>query len=463
MLVQQQAKIEPQPGPQTRFLASAADIAIYGGQAGAGKTFALLLGPLRYRGVKDYRAVIFRRTTPQITNDGGLWDESVKLYPRVGGSPSRHKLLYAWRDKDLRVSFRHLEYDSTVHDYHGSQIPWIGFDELTTFSEYQFWYMLSRNRSLTGVPGRVRATCNADARSWVARLIAWWIDQDTGFAIPERSGMVRWFARSGDDLVWGRKEALVAEFGAEAVLSLTFVPGSLSDNPALMRVDPAYKARLMALPHVTRERLLKGNWKILESAGNVFRREWLPVIPAAPLVLPRTVRYWDLAASDGDGSDWTAGVKLTRDEQGRFMVLHVVRERTTPAGVKALIRATAKADGPDVEQWVQHDPAAAGKFTAHMLVTELADVGVRMDPVPKQNKIVRVSAMAAQAEVGNVALVAGEWVHGFLDEAVNFPDGLHDDMVDAAAGGMQRLLRGIALADLPEPYIRPGIHGRAIG
>src|SRR6516165_7277810 len=81
------AMISPQPGPQTEFLQTAADIGIYGGAAGGGKTVGLILEPLRYVGrVPNFTAVFFRRTTPQITNPGGLWDESQNLYPRVGGT-----------------------------------------------------------------------------------------------------------------------------------------------------------------------------------------------------------------------------------------------------------------------------------------------------------------------------------------------------------------------------------------
>lgn len=79
--------IKPQPGAQERFLSSHADIAIYGGAAGGGKSFALLLEPLRHIGNNDFGGVIFRRTSPQITNEGALWDEAGKLYPLVGGEP----------------------------------------------------------------------------------------------------------------------------------------------------------------------------------------------------------------------------------------------------------------------------------------------------------------------------------------------------------------------------------------
>ena len=143
-------RIAPQPGPQSRFMASPADIAIYGGAAGGGKSWALLLEPLRHVLNHNFSAVIFRRNLTQVTNPGGLWDESAKLYAPVGGRP--HVQQREWRFRSgARVRFAHLEHESTVYAWQGAQIPLIGFDELTHFSRSQFFYMLSRNRTTSGM------------------------------------------------------------------------------------------------------------------------------------------------------------------------------------------------------------------------------------------------------------------------------------------------------------------------
>jgi hypothetical protein len=80
-------EIRPQAGPQTTFLSTRADIAIYGGAAFGGKTWALTVEPLRHVDNPHFGAVFFRRTSPQITNEGGPWDEAEKIYPLIGASP----------------------------------------------------------------------------------------------------------------------------------------------------------------------------------------------------------------------------------------------------------------------------------------------------------------------------------------------------------------------------------------
>jgi hypothetical protein len=125
------ATISGQPGPQTEFLRTAVDICIYGGATGGGKTVGLILEPLRHVGrVASFTAVFFRRTTPQITNPGALWDESQNFYPRVRGIPHLGAREWRW-PRAGKIKFSHLQFETTVYDWQGAQIALICFDELT--------------------------------------------------------------------------------------------------------------------------------------------------------------------------------------------------------------------------------------------------------------------------------------------------------------------------------------------
>lgn len=441
--------IRPQPGPQEAFLASSADITIYGGAAGGGKTYGLLLEAARHSGNSDFGAVIFRRTYPQIMNEGGLWDESNKLYPYLNADPVTGNL--NWRfPSGATVSFRHLQHERNVLDWQGAQIPLIGFDELTHFSAYQFWYMLSRNRSMSGVRPYVRATTNPDADSWVADLIAWWIDQETGLPIKERAGVLRWFVRVGDDIVWANDPAeLEAKHPDIPPKSLTFVPAKLEDNVALMEADPQYRANLLALARVERERLLGGNWKIRAEAGEYFRRSYFNVVRASPAG-GSVVRAWDLAATEKergkDDPDWTVGLRVRRTTEGRFVVEHMERMRSSPGKVRAAIKNVADQDGRGVRIRIPQDPGQAGKAQVQELVSMLAGHRVRALPVTG-DKTVRAGPASSQAEAGNIDIVEGPWNEAFLSELENFPSGAHDDIVDALSDAVDELTRPVGRLD----------------
>jgi hypothetical protein len=276
--------ILPQEGYQMKALSSSADIVIGGGAAGSGKTYSLLLDPLRDIGNKDFGGVIFRRTTPQIRNQGGLWDTSMSIYVHAAGTPRESSLEWTF-PSGAKLKFSHLEYEKNKFDWQGSQVPFIAFDELTHFTKSTFFYMLSRNRSTCGVKPYVRATCNPDPESWVAELIEWWIDQETGFPIPERDGVVRFFIMYGDNYIWGDSkeevvekawtflEPLVEKSGVnpdEFVKSITFVSGSIYQNKALLDVNPAYLGNLISQDEETRSQLLDGNWKVIISDKDIY-------------------------------------------------------------------------------------------------------------------------------------------------------------------------------------------------
>jgi predicted phage terminase large subunit-like protein len=426
--------VEAQRGPQRKFLESIADIAIYGGAAGGGKTWALLLQPLRHRQKPDFSAVFFRRTTVQVRHPGGLWDESYKLYADADGEPFAATL--EWRfPSGAKVRFAHLEHDKTVLEWQGAQLPLICFDELTHFTAAQFWSMTARNRSLGVVNPYIRATCNPDADSWVAELVAWWIDPDTGLPIKGRGGRLRWFVRTGDRLQWAtNKRELRRLYPDLTPRSLTFVPASLADNRALTKADPEYRARLLALPRVERERLLHGNWKIRAAAGLLFNRGWCQVVDAVPAGLV-VKRGWDLAATpktESNDPDWTCGVKLGRAADGRYFVLDHRRIRATPAGVERFLANTAAEDGADVEIALPQDPGQAGKSQAAALVRALEGFTVRATP-ESGDKVTRFGPFSAQAEAGNVYVLRAPWNDAWFSSLEAFPSAAHDDDPDATS------------------------------
>ena len=229
----------------------------------------------------------------------------MKIYNILGGQPLESS--FEWKfPAGSKMKFSHLEYEKNVLDWQGSQVPFMGFDEVTHFSEYAFMYLLSRNRSTCGVKPYVRATCNPDPDSWIAGFISWWIDQDQnspthGLPLLDRSGKLRYFVKDSNEYVWGdtKKEVLdkiehLIEPLMEAdpdinvedlVKSVTFIPGTIYGNKELMRADPSYYGNLLAQDDDTQAQLLHGNWKVrldgtdligLTSLKETFRNNTVP-------------------------------------------------------------------------------------------------------------------------------------------------------------------------------------------
>lgn len=312
--------------------------------------------------------------------------------------------------------------------------------------------MLSRNRSTCGVTPFVRATCNPDAESWVAKFIEWWIDQDTGYAIPERSGVVRYFIRRDEVIHWGdtkeelwEKFNLVTEEQRNEPKSCTFIASSLDDNKELLKVNPGYKANLLAMSVLDRERLLYGNWKIKASSGMYFKRTQVELVTVAPKDLLLVCRAWDLAATEDkpDGSpDYTSGVLMGLKKDRTIIVLDVINQRIKAGEVEKLIRNTAVIDrqkyGSRYKVRIPQDPGAAGKIVAASYIKSLSGFSVKAVPV-SGSKELRATPLAAQWQNGNVSVLLGEWNDVYFTQLEAFPESKHDDMVDASSDSFNEL------------------------
>lgn len=170
--------------------------------------------------------------------------------------------------------------------------------------------------------------------------------------------------------------------------------------------------------------------------GGMFKKGWFPVVRAIPAGT-RFVRGWDLAATEGAG-DWTAGVKIGRQKNGRFIIAGVARDRKATAGVEQMLVNTASQDGYMCEISLPQDPGQAGKAQASYYIGKLAGYTARATP-ESGDKGTRAGPLAAQAEAGNVDVLEGDWNDAFFDELSVFPNGSNDDQVDGASRAFNAL------------------------
>jgi predicted phage terminase large subunit-like protein len=431
---------KPQPGLQERAASCTADIAILGGAAGCGKSWISVFEAARNHNVPGYGAIIFRRLSPELMGSGSVWEEAQGMYPYLGAHMREDKLDCQF-PSGASIRFSHMQREKDKFSHKSKSYALIIFEEVTDFTEGQFWYLYSRNRSTCGVRPYMRATCNPDPDSFVRKLIDWWIGED-GLPIPERSGVLRWFTRVGDEIEWAdTREELLEKFDhldPEDVdpSSFTFIGGTLDDNPALTSKDRSYRGKLAKLPRVERERLLGGNWNVRVSAGDYFKRSEFRSVRTVPGTIVKTIRGWDRAASEpteeNPEPNATAGVKMAKLDNDKYIVLHVEWMQKRGGAVDTAIVNTAALDGRETTVGLYQDPAAAGKREADQMALKLAGFDFEILPTT-QSKEVNAAPYSSQVQHDNVYILEGDWNERFLTEHESFPKGKLKDQVDAAS------------------------------
>lgn len=449
-------ELKPQPGPQMEALASPADFVIFGGAAFGGKTYALLMEPLRHVKNPKFTATIFRRNETDVTKQGGLWDTAGEIYPAYGGVGSKSELEYKF-PSGMRVQFAGMKDVQDREKWQGSQIAFIGWDEATHFDVNQVTYMFSRNRSNSGVPGYMFLTCNPDPDSFVAEWIDWYLDDD-GFPIKERCGKIRYFIRRGHNLIFAdTRDELVLKFGADQEpKSLTFIPALAKDNPIGIAGNPGYMSNLKAMSQVDRARLLDGNWKVRAVAGSYFKREWFPRTKGIPAIgIAGSIRFWDRAATeltDSNDPDQTCCIKMLKLANGRYLVVDYKTMFATPHDVDAEMVKMAEDDGPETTIGWMKDPGSAG-------IKESNDTAVMLSKYPlfilegskaQKSKEIRCKPVSSQCQVGNVAILDEvPWFNNLMRNLEGFPDGRYKEEADCMSGAHDGLNSGPAPKQIP--------------
>jgi len=234
----------------------------------------------------------------------------------------------------------------------------------------------------------------------------------------------------------------------------TYVDGELFfEDPRTIEGELLFPERFPA-PEVAKLKKAKGSYawagqyqqRPSPRDGGIFQREWFKTASILPAGPKRTVRAWDVGATEG-GGDPSAGVRCTQvgtGEEATYYFTDAKVGQWSPAQFESHLKLTAAADTTEVTVRLPQDPGAAGKGYVQTLVNKLRGYAVRTEQ-PTGSKITRATALATQAEAGNVyILTTGDpakdaWIEPFVDELCSFPSAAHDDQVDAAADAFNEL------------------------
>jgi hypothetical protein len=235
---------EANEGPQTQFLAASEREVFYGGARGGGKSFALLADPLRYCTKQKHRALIIRRTMPELRD---LINHSQQLYPKAYPGAKWREQEKEWKfPSGARIEFGYAENLTDVLRYQGQSYTWIGIDELPQYANVDIYnFLRSSLRSVDpDIPVYMRATGNPGnvGSLWVKNMFVDPAVPNTKFDIEIQTPL-------------GVKK-----------ISRRFIPAKLQDNPYLMQTDDYY-AMLASLPEVQRKQFLEGNWEAYEDSS----------------------------------------------------------------------------------------------------------------------------------------------------------------------------------------------------
>ena len=472
-------------GPRSRWAnedGEEVDIIIYGGAMGGGKSHAALIHHLKYIHIPYYKGIIIRRTTPMLMRPGSIWDEARALYKEVDPAARIRfkdmKISFGPikdREQQGEVSFAHFERADNTDNYQGSQLSSAVMDELTQFEESQFLYILSRLRTKAEMKPVIRGTCNPDPDSWVRRWIDWYLypkDHELfGRPDPEKQGVVRWFIRLNNEMIWdSSRDIMFEKYGVKdsagnllpddhpkqiKPLSFAFVSASIYDNPY---AEANYIGFLEGLDRISKERNLYGSWEARESSSGYWKREWCEVINLPPSRTVQQVRAWDISGTlpsdTNPNPDWTVGTLMSKDKNSIYYVEDVVRDRRRYGGVFELILETARRDGTDTKIVIPRDPGAAGQAYASDIIRQLAEYGFAAKSHPtNKSKVQRFAPFAALCEAGGVRIVKGSWNDTFMLELERF-DGsrsVKDDIVDSTSDAFSELASNIHIPDFTLP------------
>lgn len=495
----EQVLFRPASKKQEMFIQSTAFRTVYGGSAGGGKTYMGLMRFLLYVNDPRFIGFVLRKNATDLKGAGGAFDEALEMFKKYDPKMTHTKQPMEIKfSNGAKIFFTGLNDEKGMKSLQGKQISGLMLDEATHFTEEEITWAESRLRTKANMVPNIWLTCNPDMDS----VIFTWINdfylypkntiidgEDVGGrANPDKDGVVRYYLKVGNDTKWADDpQKLIDEHGHKfpkdkktgettaRPKSFTFISATCLDNPPLLEANPDYVSTLAALPRITRERLLYGNWLAREEGAGYFKRDWCEIIYKLPDNIKRRGRAWDIAATlktEGNPDpDYTAGVQLSKTSDGYYIIENVKRDRKRIMEVLEWIGNVALEDYEysdlPVETYIPQDPAASGKYTSQQWVNTLATRGVSAKRIPvatTKSKLTRFLPFAAVAEAGLVKVLSDrdlpeeeKWNDMFFDELESFTgerSRLHDDMVDATSDIFSKMASNKELPNLSAKAIR---------
>jgi len=273
-----QLKIGPNSKPQAAFLGASEYEVLFGGAAYGGKTWSLVVDPLRYKDVSGMTGIIFRRTYPEL--ERAVLPLTYKIYPHFGGE--YHVQSKTWTfPSGMTIKLGYMQFSQSWIDYKGGSFTYEAYDELTAFEEEQWTMMRPWNRTECSVAPYRRATSNPGGQGhvWVRKYFV-----DTCPSVVD--GPPRWCEEA--KIWWQPMSPGPTYYWRDAddptrTLTRKFVPARIFDNADGIRADPEYLTKLLALPAAKRAALLEGRWDVFEGAFfNELNENYHKIRPVNP-------------------------------------------------------------------------------------------------------------------------------------------------------------------------------------
>ena len=242
------AKIVWQPQPkQVKWMQRPEYEALYGGAAGGGKSDAMLAEALRQVDIPHYRAIIFRKTYPQLSE---LIDRSREIYslayPKARFNESKHCWVFP---SGAKIFFGSMQHTKDRTNYQGKRYDFVGFDELTHFTWEEYSYMFSRNRPSKSPRSNKKTRVYIRATTNPGGIGHGWVKDRFITAADPFTTIVEEVEVTKPD---GSKQIIKRD--------RVFIPATIFDNQVLLEQDPNYLGSLALLPEKERNALLYGDW-----------------------------------------------------------------------------------------------------------------------------------------------------------------------------------------------------------